>query len=99
LRSEATQDNVIIDNSAAIVTEADFISTDPDIYRRIMENENLNELSAWPEWDSLKASHAWTISGSKTITGGPLLESDPQIAVTLPSLWYDKHPQRRATTM
>lgn len=91
LRSGATQDNVIIDNSAAIVTEADFISTDPDIYRCIMENENLNELSAWPEWDSLKASHAWTISGSKTITGGPLLESDPQIAVTLPSLWYEIH--------
>ena len=71
-----TQDPVVIDDFAAIVTEADFISTDPDTYRRLMENEKLDELSAWLEWDSLKASHAWTISGSKSLTGSPLLESD-----------------------
>ncbi|WP_214079621.1 penicillin acylase family protein [Mesotoga sp.] len=90
LRSGVTQDPIVIDNSAAIVTESDFLRTDPDAYRRLMESEQ-HESSEWMEWDSLKASHAWTVSGSKTLTGSPLLESDPQIAVTLPSLWYEIH--------
>jgi len=90
LRSGITQEPIVIDNSAAIVTEADFLRTDPDAYRRLMEEEP-DESSAGSEWDALKASHAWTVSGSKTLTGSPLLESDPQIAVTLPSLWYEIH--------
>ncbi|MDD3461560.1 MAG: penicillin acylase family protein, partial [Mesotoga sp.] len=90
LRSGVTQDPIVIDNSAAIVTESDFLRTDPDAYRRLME-ERPGESSERFEWDSLKASHAWTVSGSKTLTGSPLLESDPQIAVTLPSLWYEIH--------
>jgi len=90
LRSGLIQDPAVIDNSAAIVTESDFLRTDPDAYRRLMERES-RESSEWMEWDSIKASHAWTVSGSKTLTDGPLLESDPQIAVTLPSLWYEIH--------
>ncbi len=38
-----------------------------------------------------KASHAWVVSGKKSATGKPILESDPQIAVTAPSLWYEIH--------
>ena len=38
-----------------------------------------------------KASHAWVVSGAKSATGKPILESDPQIAVTAPSLWYEIH--------
>jgi penicillin amidase len=38
-----------------------------------------------------KASHAWVVSGAKSATGKPILESDPQIAVTAPSLWHEIH--------
>lgn len=84
-----SQGALVIDEAAVVVEEQDFARTSPDVYQR---------LKSYPRakgeddgWERVKASHAWTVSGEKTVTGKPLLESDPQIAVTLPSLWYEIH--------
>lgn len=34
-------------------------------------------------------SNNWVISGSKTLSGAPLLCNDPHLAMNLPSLWYE----------
>ncbi len=36
-------------------------------------------------------SNAWAVSGKKSVTGRPLLASDPHILLTCPSLWYENH--------
>jgi penicillin amidase len=33
-------------------------------------------------------SNSWAVSGSKTVTGKPLLANDPHLAPAMPSLWY-----------
>jgi penicillin amidase len=33
-------------------------------------------------------SNSWVVSGSKTVTGKPLLANDPHLAPAMPSLWY-----------
>jgi len=34
-------------------------------------------------------SNNWTVSGSKTVTGMPLLANDPHLAIQMPSIWYE----------
>ena len=84
----------VIDKEAAVVTEADFARTNPEAYRRLKARSLQSTGSARTAesaWEGLQASHAWAVSGERTVTGKPLLESDPQIPVTLPSLWYEIH--------
>jgi len=38
-----------------------------------------------------QGSNAWTVGGSRTATGQPLLAGDPHLSLTLPSLWYEAH--------
>jgi penicillin amidase len=37
------------------------------------------------------ASNAWVVSSEKSATGRPLLASDPHLALTMPSTWYEIH--------
>jgi penicillin amidase len=37
------------------------------------------------------ASNAWAISGEKSASGRPLLASDPHLALSMPSTWYQIH--------
>lgn len=80
----------VIDNEAAVVEEEDFARTNPAVYRRLKAKAK-ETVTYVPGFEGIKASHAWAVDGSRTTTGKPLLESDPQIAVTLPSLWYEIH--------
>ena len=36
-------------------------------------------------------SYAWAVSGSKTVSGKPMLCSDPHMWFQLPSIWYAWH--------
>ncbi|NWJ44847.1 MAG: penicillin acylase family protein [Chloroflexi bacterium] len=36
-------------------------------------------------------SNNWAVSGSRTVTGKPMLCNDPHMAVTMPSTWYEMH--------
>jgi len=37
------------------------------------------------------ASNAWAVSGRRTVSGQPLLASDPHLLMRLPSTWYECH--------
>jgi penicillin amidase len=37
------------------------------------------------------ASNAWVVSGTRSATSKPLLASDPHLALTMPSVWYEIH--------
>lgn len=36
-------------------------------------------------------SHAWAVSGRKSTTGKPILESDPQLPLSSPPFFYEFH--------
>jgi len=38
-----------------------------------------------------EGSNAWSISGSKTKSGKPILASDPHISFSVPGAWYEAH--------
>jgi penicillin amidase len=38
-----------------------------------------------------EGSNAWAISGSRTLSGKPLLAGDPHIGFAVPSVWYETH--------
>lgn len=40
-----------------------------------------------------EGSNAWAISGSRTASGKPILESDPHIQFGVPGTWYEAHLQ------
>ena len=44
-----------------------------------------------PFLDHGKGSNAWSVTGSKTATGQPILCNDPHLPLMLPSLWYKLH--------
>ncbi|WMN07165.1 penicillin acylase family protein [Marivirga arenosa] len=44
-----------------------------------------------PQPDPQNGSNNWTVSGSKTSTGKPMLANDPHLALNLPSIWYVMH--------
>jgi penicillin G amidase len=41
--------------------------------------------------DALAASNNWVVSGSRTVTGKPLLANDPHLRPTAPSIWHLIH--------
>jgi penicillin amidase len=38
-----------------------------------------------------QGSNAWAVSGARTVSGLPLLASDPHLMLQVPSLWYENH--------
>ena len=41
--------------------------------------------------DELAASNNWVVSGSRTVSGKPLLSNDPHLRATAPSIWHMSH--------
>lgn len=41
--------------------------------------------------DALAASNNWVVSGSRTVTGKPLLSDDPHLRPSAPSIWHMVH--------
>lgn len=38
-----------------------------------------------------QGSNSWAVAAHRTAGGGPMLASDPHLAITMPSLWYENH--------
>ncbi len=36
-------------------------------------------------------SNSWAVSGSRSVTGKPILANDPHLGLNLPSIWYEMH--------
>ena len=44
-------------------------------------------------------SNNWAVDGEKSVTGKPLLASDPHLTLSMPSIWWEMHidsPQMKA---
>ena len=80
-----------IDSEAAIVSEADF-ARDPESYRRVKAAPRVEGAGFFTATgESPKMSQAWAVSGRKSTTGRPILESDPQLTLSTPPFFYEFH--------
>ncbi len=41
--------------------------------------------------NDVNGSNNWVVSGSRTVSGKPLLANDPHLNLALPSIWYEAH--------
>jgi penicillin G amidase len=85
------QRGMVLDDAAAVAPESE-MAKDAAVYAR------LKTKAPTPGWwfrslpdDMLRFSHAWAVDGTRSVTGKPLLESDPQTSVNNPPLWYEFH--------
>ncbi len=56
-----------------------------------IDTNGLRQALRGPFLDQGKGSNAWSVTGSKTTTGQPILCNDPHLPLMLPSLWYQVH--------
>jgi penicillin amidase len=87
------QSNLVIDDSAAIVSEAE-MAKDSAVYQRLKQRERMPGWSLRPaggDGEGPKMSHAWAVSGRRSTTGQPILESDPQLPLSSPPFFYEFH--------
>ena len=87
------QSGLVIDDSAAIVLEAD-MAKDPEVYGRLKQRPRMPGFNLRPAGggeEGRKMSHAWAVSGQKSTTGKPILESDPQLPLSSPPFFYEFH--------
>lgn len=57
---------------------------------RITDDGILEALSG-PLLKPIKGSNAWSISGSRTKNGSPILCNDPHLPLNQPAIWYENH--------
>ena len=80
---------IIIDDSAAIVQPEDL---PPQVIEEMKAYaETYPASSTYLPSSTRKMSHAFTIAGTKTTTGKPLLYSNAQLPLTLPNFWHEIH--------
>jgi penicillin amidase len=87
------QSDLVIDDSAAIVSEAE-MAKDVAVYQRLKQRERMPGLNLRPAGvgdEGRKMSHAWAVSGRRSTTGKPILESDPQLSLSSPPFFYEFH--------
>jgi penicillin G amidase len=87
------QPGLVIADSVAIVSEAE-MAKDPAVYERLKQRPRMPgfELrSAGGGSEPRKRSHAWAVSGKRSATGKPILESDPQLTLSSPPFFYEFH--------
>jgi len=87
------QSGLVIDDSAAIVSEAD-MAKDAAVYQRLKQRPRMPGFNLRPAGggeEGRKMSHAWAVSGRRSTTGKPILESDPQLPLSSPRFFYEFH--------
>jgi penicillin amidase len=83
-----------IDDTAEIVSEDEFKRANPDAHARLQtrRRDDGRKAAAAPRTSpEVTLSHNWVVSGARSATGKPILESDPHYVVTNPSFWYEIH--------
>lgn len=89
----ARQTGLMIDDPAAIVSEAE-MARDEEVYERLKRRPRTPGFNLRPAGSSdepRKMSHAWAVSGRRSTTGKPILESDPQLPLSSPPFFYEFH--------
>src|SRR5437764_55200 len=90
----------------ALQSPSDALTQSAAINRAELDALSFNELSAQLALERIglyaknsDASNNWVVSGKFTATGKPLLENDPHLSASAPSIWYMVHlamPSSRA---
>lgn len=84
-----------VDDEVAIVSRDEYLRYEDELRKLLDADTALVKLHKitipLSEWTPPKMSHNWVVSGDKSTTGLPLLESDPQITVETPPTWYEFH--------
>ena len=89
----AQQSGMVIDDSVALVSESE-MAKDKAVYERLRQRPRLPGFDLRPAGggeEPRKMSHAWAVSGRKSTTGKPILESDPQLPLSSPPFFYEFH--------
>ncbi|HEX9388130.1 MAG TPA: penicillin acylase family protein [Anaerolineales bacterium] len=63
----------------------------------LQHNTSLLDFALGPVGDGI-GSNSWVISGSRTVTGMPLLANDPHLGIQMPSIWYQAHLECKPVT-
>ena len=80
-----------IDEEFVAVPESE-MAKDKEVYTRLKARQRTPAfLRKDASAETVKFSHAWVLGGERTTTGKPILESEPRITVTNPSIWYEYH--------
>ena len=80
-----------IDEEFVAVPEPE-MAKDTEVYARLKARQRTPAfLRTDASGETVKFSHAWVLGGERTTTGKPILESEPRITVTNPSIWYEYH--------
>ena len=80
-----------VDDAAAIVPESE-MAKNKEVYKRLKAAKRIGGYVRVGEPDEgKKFSHAWAVGGGKSVTGKPILESDPKTPVNNPSIWHEWH--------
>jgi penicillin amidase len=87
----ARQAGMVIDDAGAVVPEFE-MAKDQEVYARLKTMPKMPgfELRGAPA-EPRKMSHAWAVSGRRSTTGKPILESDPQLPLSSPPFFYEFH--------
>lgn len=90
--AEALQQfRMVVENEAAIVSESD-MAKDREVYPRLKSRSPMpGFLLQGAPGEGQKMSHAWAVSGTRSTTGKPILESDPQLPLSSPPFFYEFH--------
>lgn len=92
-RPGTRQPGMAIDDAVAIVPEAE-MAKDKTVYERLKQRSPMPGFELRPapgETQPPKMSHAWAVSGRRSTTGKPILESDPQLPLSSPPFFYEFH--------
>ena len=82
---------MVLDDEAAIVSEAE-MAKDAKTYGRLKSMPRMAGFDPRvAPGEGPKMSHAWAVSGSRSRTGKPILESDPQLPLSTPPFLYEFH--------
>jgi len=89
----ARRSGISIDDAVAIVSEAE-MAKDEIVYARLKQQPRMPGFdlrSADGGDEPRKMSHAWAVSGQRSTTGRPILESDPQLPLSSPPFFHEFH--------
>jgi len=77
----------VLENTPTIVSEMPRLGTRLDNFFQLAFDTRA-KLGMPP---SVLGSNSWAVSGSRTVSGKPLLANDPHLGLELPAIWYEMH--------
>jgi penicillin amidase len=86
----AQRSTVAVDDHSAIVPESEMARLE-EVYARLkgMPRMPWHGVRLLADTDEPKMSHAWAVGGTRSTTGKPILQNDPQLPLSTPPFFYE----------